>query len=155
VVAIVIIIAFFGFCLYLVIKIKNFFVGLFSGSSSNRNSRVQKHFSTVNKSEPQLSDVIVRNGYQLETVSETGRRIASRQLKSHEELAGFSEHFFVTVSDYIVTTYDVNCRKIASRQLSGNEEFYKCLSNSFTTRDNSYIISYDKNCKYLSKKNVN
>lgn len=160
IVAILVIVAFFGFCLYLVVKIKNFFIGLFSGSSkpSYQNSKILKSGSGIKNREDSgssltlLSDVVVRNGYQLETINSEGRSIKSMQLSANEELAGFSENFFVTVSDYWITTYDPHCHRIAKRQVRTNEEFHQCLSNSFTTYDNYYVTSYDMSCRYLKKR---
>lgn len=146
---------------YAIYKVKNFFSGLFGGSStssrpvSRTTSSSYSSSSTKNTTQKTVSliaDTRVKSNNYIETFDENGKRINGMFLGSNERFVGFSQSCFITVkSNNYLTTYNAQCKRINGMFLGSNEHFHGCAGNTFTTRkDNNYVTTYDTNCKRVS-----
>lgn len=146
-------------------KVKNFFSGLFGGSSTSSRSVSRSSSSntsssyssnstknTTQKTVSLIADTRVKSNNYIETFDENGKRINGIFLGSNERFVGFSQSCFITVkSNNYLTTYNAQCKRINGMFLGSNEHFHGCAGNTFTTRkDNNYVTTYDTNCKRVS-----
>lgn len=142
---------------YIIIKVKNFFSGLFGGSSTSsrtvsRNSSSSSTKSTTQKTVFLIADTRVKSNNYIETFDENGKRINGMFLGTNERFVGFSQSCFITVkSNNYLTTYNAQCKRINGMFLGTNEYFHGVAGNTFTTKkDNNYVTTYDTNCKRVS-----
>lgn len=127
----------------------------FGGKSSHSISSFGNTFNNPNstKNPIAIADVRVRNNNYLETYDERGKSVKGMFLLNNEELVGFSQNFFITVSptSNYLTTYNAQCKKINGMFLVNNERYHGCAGNTFTTKSmNTYISTYNLNCKKIS-----
>jgi len=142
---------------YILIKVKNFFSGLFGGSSTSSRSVKRKPSSspkknTAEKTVSLIADTRVKSNNYIETFDEKGKRINGMFLGSNERFVGFSQYCFITVkSNNYLTTHNAQCKRINGMFLGSNENFHGVAGNTFTTKkDNNYVTTYDTNCKRVS-----
>jgi hypothetical protein len=138
--------------IYLIYKIYSFFYINFGKSKGvpSKTSAVSKQKTIIDEKIFELRNFDSYGRFQIYNVE--GKCISQGSLSSHEELLGFTEQFYITISPLDkIRTYDSYCKLLGTMKLGSHEKYHGCIGATFSTNIGNKRRIYDKHVKQISE----